>query len=728
MNKEIVAFKRRKVIVSGTELVDPRNLEDPRNQALVTLIKELKKLGFYLSSEVMCKISVGEMKRVYDTVLPYIYKEVLHGGKKFKPLYPGFPKQVIEKSELDLWDDIDRVYSGDLEGFIKDNPWRTASEKKKIENDPTKELTLITPDEFMDIPQQIMGSGNSLTLDTMEELEWFLREYPGLKIPERIPFKETLCLVASIVPEKVEMKEVNDVLRYGIFSLGGSPELPNVPKEINENSWSRNKTINPEWRNLKPFPRSKRKEICERLEKIIESKGLGKCVADAKQFYGHWILLSERLHPGEYHLRFPETSRFFHSLKSHQLSKQYKTFGGELQKMYDEEKNSVELAEFLSHRPGELVRKLDSLLRRAYNEGNTDKVLDIFFDTQGMKNKTLLELLSYYDRRNNTDIPRLIKDKSTGATTKLKPLKKFPEVLIETVQDVITRKVFGNIVSRVQEKDLDGKVVYIDPEIKKIPIPKAMRSQSVSIPAGTRLKLTKGKNGKNIVRFFVHWIQKDKSEDLDLHAFLWKSPDSARSIGWNSSLKDDDQVAVHSGDVLNRPGDCAEYVDIDLDKAKSTGVKFVVADIMNYIGRGLDSLPCWVGYLHMNHLQANNRDWFPKNNVELSVKMLCKASSVAAFLVDVEKSEIMILDCPMNGIPVIHSGNFDQQTSIIQFFGQTQLKYSSFDILEQYYTARGAVVVTELPDQEEEDKIVDEKVTFQEISSDYVKVLSIIGE
>ena len=725
MNKEIIAFKRRKIIVSGTELIDPRNLEDLRNQSLITLMKELKQLGYYLSSEVMCRISMGEMKRIHDIVLPYIYSEVLHSGGKFKPLYPEFPQQVIEKTELELWNDRNRVYSGDLEGFLKDNPWRTKKEEKKIANDPTKELTLITPDEFMDIPQQMMRSGNSLTAETREELEWFLTEYPNLPIPEKIPFKETLCLVASIVPEKVKIKEVNDILRYGIYTIGGSPELPNVPKEINKNSWSRDKVANPQWRNLKPFPRSKRKEICERLEKIIEGKGLDKCVADAKQFYGHWILLSERLHPGEYHLRFPETSRFFHSLKSHQLSKQYKTFGSKLQEMYDKEKNSVELAEFLSHRPGELVRRLDSLLRRAYQEGNTDKVLDIFFDTQGMKNKTLLELLSYYDRR-NTEIPRLIKNKSTGETTKLEALEKFPEVLIETVQDVITRKVFSNIVSRIQERDLIGKIVYLDPEVKKIPIPKGMRTQDISIPVGTRIKLTQGVDGKNIIRFFVHWIQKDKdtNEDLDLHAFLWESPVLARSIGWNSGLKDDDLVAVHSGDVLNRPGDCAEYVDIDLDKAKSTGVKFVVADIMNYKGRGLDSLPCWIGYLHMNRLYPQDKNWFPPQNVELSVKMSCKESSVAAFLIDIEKSEMIIIDCPMSGIPVIHSGNFDQQTAIIQFFGQTQMKYSSYDIFEQYYTARGATIVNELS----EDTEIDEKITFQEISSDYVKILGIIGE
>lgn len=41
------------------------------------------------------------------------------------------------------------------------------------------------------------------------------------------------------------------------------------------------KTDNPEWRKLDTLPRSKRREICGRIEKIIEAKGVENCIRDA---------------------------------------------------------------------------------------------------------------------------------------------------------------------------------------------------------------------------------------------------------------------------------------------------------------------------------------------------------------------------------------------------------------------------------------------------------------
>lgn len=723
LSKGIIAFRRGKVLVSSRENIDPRNLNEKRNLALISLLGELGELDYYISPEVLCRLTIDDMEEIHKNVLPYINEVILHNGESFKPLYPGFPEQVIEKTDAELLIDQDRVYSGDLDGFIKDNPWRTNYQTEFISVNPDRELKMMTEEEFLDIPNQIMSSGNSLTSTTREELVWFLSEYKDIKIPERIPFKETLCLVAS-VRQEVELKEVNDVLRYGIYLMGGSPDLPNVPKQIPESSWSSKKVDNPEWRNLKSLPRKRRREICDRLEKIIESKGIENCVRDAKSNYGHWILLSERVHPGEFQLNYSETTRFFHYLKSHDLSKQYRTFNSQVQNMYDSGKDILDIAKFVSNRPGELVRRFDSLYRKACETGKEDKLLDIFFDTKGMKNKTLLELLGYYDRR-NSDVPRFIKTESGKSMHKLDPLPKISDYAVEIAQEIIMRKVLLNIDQRITEKDLDKKIVYIDPELKKLPIPKDMRDMNISIPRSTRFKIP----GDKILRFFVHWRQeKDKHEDLDLHAYLWKSENDCAHIGFNSTFKGERNIALHSGDVIDRPGDCAEYVDVDIQKAKNLGFKYIVADICNYRGRGLDSLPCWTGYSVVEKMYYS-KTWKPEN-VELSVEMNCKESNVAAFLVDIDNSEIMILDCPISGIPVITRSNYSTQNSIIKFF-TVEHKFSSFDIIQQYYKSRGASIITELPREEDlkEMKIeIHEKVTFEDMSKDYVKILSIIGE
>lgn len=171
--------------------------------------------------------------------------------------------------------------------------------------------------------------------------------------------------------------------------------------------------------------------------------------------------------------------------------------------MYDTGKDILEIAKFISTHPGEFIRKFDSLLRRALEEGKESDIMDIFINTSGMKNKTLLEILSYYDIRDQSEsTPRVVNIPGKGLYI-LDGLKPINPGFLETIKDNIIRKIFLNIDSRITEKDLVNEIVYIDPEIKRIPIPKGMRNQNVSIPKGTRYKIS-----GNIVRFLFIGFRK----------------------------------------------------------------------------------------------------------------------------------------------------------------------------------------------------------------------------
>lgn len=736
LSKEVIAFRRGKIIVSSITLQDPReNIEGERTLALLSLMKELGKLGYYLSSEIMCKISIGGMKAIHDKVLPYIYSEVLHRGGLFKPLYPGFPEQVIQKSKAELELDKYQVYNGDLDGFIKDNPWRTDKERKEIENDPKKELTLMTPEEFMNIPQDMMLSGNSLGEDMKEELVWFLSNYPDLPIPEKIPFKETLCMVTFYRPD-IELLEINDVLRYGLYLLGGFIDLRNVPKRVSANRWNpKELTDNPDWRNFKSLSRKDRRDICNRIELVIEKKGFDKCITDAKPNYGHWLVLSERVHPREYSLRFPDCSRFFTVLKSNSLSKDYRTFGSKLRKMYDEECSTKEIAEFIiKSRPGEFIRRIDSLLRRCQSTKgeDIDDILGLLPTAKGMSNKSMIDLLSFYENKSYGYLPRLIKIPGNVGMFNLqevKPLVPLPKGIMEAVMESLFLKILNNIGESIETKDLEGKTVFLDPDISKIRIPQGMRDSNTSIPKGSRIKLPEDK----IIRFFVHWYQDPKgpNEDLDLHAFAWdgdREKNIVTQVGWNTEIKFENAI-VHSGDVLNRPGHCAEYIDVDMKAIKELGFKYLAADIMNYKGKGLNTLPCWVGYMVVDKL-ISSTTWIPEN-VDMSVEMSGNGSNaVEAFIIDIENSEMIIADFPESMIPVpsAEERSVDDKTRLVDYLTFPR-KYTIFDIFDYYYKSRGANVVYKLPEPsegEESDCSIDEKVTYNDLLLDPAKIMRVI--
>lgn len=699
INEQLIAFKRGKLLVKNTDVILSKNIDD-RARLLYSFIQELGNCGYYLSPEIIAKISEDEIKEAYKTVIPYLSEKYhLMHGKDFAPLYPGFPEQVISKSELELIFDRDLVYSGNYDEFVKQNPWYSESDKEKIKNHTEKEIKLMTQNEFDKILVRIVSSNNSLMEETKDELIWLLSNYPKINLPEKIPFKETLCIVMDYRPD-YKARSINDVLRYGIYKLGLDPGLI-------KDSESR--------KSFNPFPRSVRRSIILKIDSLIKEQGEEKLISEARLFYSYWLLLSEKLHWGEYNKLSPKTMMFFMRLK---FTKDCKTWNSKVQELYNKKEPITKIAKFISKHPGEFIRKFDSLLRRAVKENLESDIMDIFIETEGMSNKTLIELINYYDKRLE-NVPRVINVKGSRKPIILDPLPPMSSEMIDTIQDVIKRKIFKNISVRVKEKDLLGKTVYIDPEIEYIAIPKSMRSQTICIPRGSKIPFPEN---KNIIRFFVHWIQDSVNEDLDLHAyFVDNDCTCSENIGWNSRLKSN--YGVHSGDVLNRPGKCAEYVDIDISAAVAHGFRYVIMDVYNYKDRGFDTLPCWLGYNFRDALLEGDKNWSP-NNVELMSPITTTNSKCAAMLADLVERNVMILDIDLSGLPVNINGDTCQQ-DLVKFF-TTPSNFSVFELLHHHYISRGAEIVTNLSELPEDE--ITEKVTKAELINDYTKILAIIGE
>ena len=72
LSKGIIAFRRGKVLVSSRENIDPRNLNEKRNLALISLLGELGELDYYISPEVLCRLTIDDMEEIHKNVLPYM--------------------------------------------------------------------------------------------------------------------------------------------------------------------------------------------------------------------------------------------------------------------------------------------------------------------------------------------------------------------------------------------------------------------------------------------------------------------------------------------------------------------------------------------------------------------------------------------------------------------------------------------------------------------------------
>ena len=241
-----------------------------------------------------------------------------------------------------------------------------------------------------------------------------------------------------------------------------------------------------------------------------------------------------------------------------------------------------------------------------------------------------------------------------------------------------------------------------------------MRDAVFAVPPCTRYDIPQD---KKYIRMFVHWIQEHgKTEDLDLHGYLYKDERTVGMVGWNTGLKAGTST-VHSGDVLNRPGDCTEFIDIDIDRAIEEGWNYVVMDVYNYKGRGFNTLPCWLGFTTLASWEGRrNKSWNPAGT-DVSSKVETKGSGMAAWIFDLNKRQAILLGVDMAGIP-INNGN--QNQALIQFFAE-EPKFTSYDVLCQYYRSRGAAIVDD-PKEEH-----DVEVFQSDILTDYTKVLEILG-
>ena len=241
--------------------------------------------------------------------------------------------------------------------------------------------------EFKKIFTNLIQIGTALTPVDFKIVEWFAKEYGDNNImPKSIPFKENLCMIASL-GMNVPVKTTTDVLRIATYMSNGTTDLILPSKMYRPSAWSSEKAINPKrvLAHFKKFKRSERKYLLSLLETVVDVK-------EMVLYRGRWIKLGEILHPGDYAKRFPLTMKAFKELRNTKVKSWYSDVDAAFLK-------SMEVGlKKLSERPGEFARRLDHLLRFYSQEQMF--ILDTFRAIGGkVSSKVLWELYSHFGTR-----------------------------------------------------------------------------------------------------------------------------------------------------------------------------------------------------------------------------------------------------------------------------------------------------------------------------------------
>ena len=141
---------------------------------IATIQKNFENLGFAMSAE-LCErlrtLSDEKLDRLYKDLVKILQKMV-GAHRQFNPMYPNFPRQVMDMSEAELY------LQAILHYITRKIPEREKLPRPNlIQNTRLRVIELGTKDDFEKIFTRLASSKTSLSAEDKQDLRWFVAQY-----------------------------------------------------------------------------------------------------------------------------------------------------------------------------------------------------------------------------------------------------------------------------------------------------------------------------------------------------------------------------------------------------------------------------------------------------------------------------------------------------------------------------------------------------------------------
>lgn len=550
---------------------------------VASVAKNLESLGYTMSGELM-----EACRRIELAELSLLNKELLEilsiqkgADHTFKPMYPGFPQQVMDMSEGELY--LNAILHYLTEGkYLPEEPpkkvfgiFKVKGRPPLVENTDLKVIGLSNLAEFENMFTRLAGSNTAISpsdkLDLIEYVKLYGDEIARL-LPESMSNRENkIAVIAALIAHtnigealaRQSCSTATDVLRLATGMSNGDVSLALAGKFRN-------------------FKRSERRLLLELLEAQSNLE------EDMLRWKKRWIRLGERLHPGEYAGRYPRAFAAFNLLRN---NLPYETTDGKLERLL-EARQVKEALQILKERPGMLARRLDHLLRLD-QEMQQDVALTFAQVAGKVSTVVLLQLRHHFKVRCEKRDLRVFLPKGVvaKAQAEVNCLSDLPQSLCEMVTSICTKA----LQERFAKLPALGKV-YLDPALKDYMVPFALRSASKAlrtISRGSRVPLPVA---TDTLRFFVWWKNGLARTDLDLSAAMFDEQFKFITALTFYDLKN--FGGHHSGDIVDAPNGASEFIDISMARCLERDVRYIVMIVKSYTMQPYCDLPeCFAGWM-----------------------------------------------------------------------------------------------------------------------------------
>ena len=568
--------KYRKNVFTETRMViitpAKGELTDENLVKAITANEEIGRLGFTLSAKDIVRLAGSRSVDTFPADVALLVPEV-----KAKPMYPDFPKQVMDIDEAEFrfhqlvhyfsTYGMEELFGVEVQrGWLPDMPETEKTEKDALLLDK-KVIGLLPEDEMWSVPMhRILEKTERMTIPETQIVTEAIRHVSAEELADLdITFKENLKVLffELISYEDQEERSRNLTALHALCQHTGDV-----------------------WKCVYPYMASRRYRLTTAQKRFIidllESYPAYDFAENLYQSKSHGMKIIPMLQYLSYN-NFSKSSQHrkaVKDLRDGRLSSWY----GKMETLL--QSGDEEALSFISKRPGLMFRMLGRLVKLGYTKENIEKYL--LAKAGELNARTVITTLQYFGAEN------------------IGEEKPYAGEVYDIMHDLLGEKL------KSLSTPLAGKKIYfdsgmIDPANSVMEFNERsqeggyMRSGlAFAIPQSVRY-----------IRFFVYWNHKGYLDgdivDIDLHTGWYDKAGEMHHVGWDSYFRD--SGIVFSGDITHP--NAAEYIDIDLE---SKDIEAVTATIVSYNGQPFKDMDeIYVGIMGVSSIGEKIALYDPKN-------------------------------------------------------------------------------------------------------------------
>lgn len=601
-NNEMLLRRKGRVVLQDAAATASPSTAPAALAQLATLAHELERLGHRMGPQLVAHLSQLDeagLAEAADALLALLRKR-MGAHVQWTPMYPGFPQQVMQLSDAQLYWSAFLHYQSD--GLWRPNFADGHTDQRPVLARPERfafmrPIELGEPADFERIFKQLAGARSSLSAEDQTDLRTLVQQL-GLRVYELLPprfvSRENLAILAAALlrmnPARGEafahaqLQTATDALRLAVAWCGGDASLAAATRFV-------------------AMPRTVRRLLLA----IIEASPAR--APDMQRRPERFKRLGEVLHVGEFAKRYPQAAQAFAGIRA---GERVATFNREVETSLAAGALRQSLA-CLAQRPGEFARRLDTLLRRAQtaadlksgNAGaatvNAATVLAEFdAKADGVSTAVLLQVMAHFSGRASIlDVNAAEKPVRAffpkGQVAKVFALRDARADIAAAHCHAVVASCEAALVRRFAALPPLGRC-HLDPQLANYLVPFSQRSASKALRTlvrGSRIAVP----AAHTQRLFLWWKNGGKGRvDIDLSAALYDA--NCQYVDTLSYYQLSSWGAVHSGDLVDGGEGAAEFIDLDVAVLRTRGVRYVVVCVNSYTQQSFCDLPeCFAGWM-----------------------------------------------------------------------------------------------------------------------------------